>query len=143
MRSRNIILSFFSVLTALVFLAGTSGITLIIHDCPSCQDHSVRAGILLSPSEPEDHCCEAADMHCTSGQETSLESTCCHFKIEKLRIAGYAPVLPLLISVPADIYITSDLFNNLTDCQNAPLPRDLHNKHGGRHLLTFNCQFIS
>ena len=142
-KSRNFILSLSSALSGLIFLAGSTGITLIIHSCPVCDKYSVSAGIYLSPSEPEDNCCEAADRHCTSEGKTSMESSCCHFTIEKLRITNYAPVIPLLLSAPAEIPCTTDLINNQAVHHSIPVPVNLHNKHGGRYLLTYNCQLIS
>lgn len=143
MKSRKIILSLFSALVGLIFLAGSTGITLIIHNCPVCDEYSVSAGIYLSPEEPEDNCCEAADMHCTSEGNASVESSCCHFTIEKLRITNYTPVIPQLLSAPAEIPYTIDLLNNLAIHHSIPIPFDLYNKHGGRYMLTYHCQLIS
>jgi len=142
-KSRNIILSLFSVLLGLVFLAGSTGITLIIHNCAVCHDFSAVAGIYLSPEVPEDHCCEAAENHCTSGNETAMENSCCHFRVEKLSITGYAPAIPLIISAPAESPSAVEMFNNKILHEFIPLPPDLHNKHGGRCLLTYNCQFLT
>ncbi|MFH0841436.1 MAG: hypothetical protein V1903_02325 [Bacteroidota bacterium] len=143
MKSRNLILSLSSAFIGLIFLAGSTGITLIIHNCPVCDKHTVSAGIYLSPEEPEDNCCEAADMHCTSEGNISMESSCCHFTIEKLRITNYAPVIPLLLSALAEIPYTTDLLNNQAIHHSISVPVNLHNKHGGRYLLSFNCQLIS
>ena len=142
-KSRNFILSLSSALLGLIFLAGSTGITLIIHNCPVCDKHTVSAGIYLSPEEPDDNCCEAADMHCTSEGKTSMESSCCHFTIEKLRITNYAPVIPLPLSAPAEITYTTDLLNIESIHHSIPVPYNLHNKHGGRYLLTYNCQLKS
>jgi len=143
-KSRNFIMPFSSLLLGIIFLAGSTGITIIIHNCPVCEKHSVHAGLFLSPTEPEDHCCDAADNHCSSGSSTSLESTCCHFKIEKLRLTtSYAPAIPLLLSAPAELPSKIDLQDNYNSCTVIPLLSEIHNKHGGRYLITFNCQLIS
>jgi len=143
-KSRKIILSLYSALMALFFLAGTTGITLIIHSCPVCDKYSAHAGIFLSPSEPEDDCCEAAGNNCTSESKTSMESSCCHFKIQKLGLTtSYAPAIPLLISAPAEIPSEIDLSDTYEIHHSIPLPLEIHNKHGGRYLLSFNCQLIS
>jgi hypothetical protein len=143
-KSRKIILSVSSALMALFFLAGTTGITLIIHNCPVCDKYSAHAGIFLSPSEPEDDCCEAAGDNCTSENNTSMESACCHFKIQKLGLTtSYAPAIPLLISAPAEMPLEINLSDNYEINHSIALPLEIHNKHGGRYLLTYNCQLKS
>lgn len=143
MRTRNFILSLSFLLLGVIFLAGSTGITLIIHNCPVCHQSSAAAGIYLSPEEPEDHCCDAAEKHCASGIRSSMESSCCHFKIEKLRLTDYSPAIPLMIMAPAGMPFSYDLFNSTATDEFILLPHDPHNKHGGRYMLTRYCQFIS
>src|SRR4030043_1071014 len=143
MTRRNTISSLSTLFLGIIFLAGSTGITLIIHSCDVCNKFTVTTGIYLSPDEPEDNCCEAADRHCTPENGTSLESSCCHYNIEKLRLANYSPVFPLTISAPAGRPAVIDLFNNYPVHESIALPHELHNKHGGRHLITCNCQLLS
>jgi hypothetical protein len=142
-KRRNIILSLSSAILGFVFLAGSTGVTLIIHNCPVCGKFSAKSGIFVSPSEPEDHCCQAADKHCASEGSTSVESSCCHFIIKKFKLANYSPEVPLLLSAPAELPETADLFDNYNIHESITLPHDLHNKHGGRLLITYNCQLLA
>jgi len=142
-KSKSIILFVSSALVTLLFLAGSTGVTLINHNCPVCIDFYINSTILISPIEPENHCCEAADRHTVSNDNQTMENRYCNCKIESLKLKNYSPAVPVIVEIPADvplkyykpaIYSSVDLFI---------LPPEVHNKHGGRFLITYNCQLIS
>jgi len=114
-----------------------------MHRCPVCDDFYVKSGVFLSPEEPEDDCCEAAENHCSTDGSIKVEGTCCHFRIDNIKLNNYTSsvnYIPVLTAEFSGVYSVprieiSDPF--LT------FPREIHNKHGGRYLITYNCQIIS
>jgi len=142
-KDRKKILSLFSVLLGLMFLAGSTGITVIIHSCHHCNDFSVHAGIFLSPQIPEDHCCESAIAQCASDESKEFIGDCCHFKVDRFELVNYAPSEKVTVSTPADIPSTWSLPVLRSLPQETIIPVTIHNKHGGRYLITYNCQYIS
>lgn len=144
MKIRNYILSLSSAVFAVLFLAASTGITVIIHDCPVCHDFYVRSGILIEPAEPEDDCCEAAETHCSTEKSITVEGTCCHFSISNFRLNNYTPSIynntPALIAV-----LTYNQNLNIFEFPEPPanIPEEFHNKHGGRFISTYNHQLIS
>ena len=127
----------------MVFLAGSTGITVIIHSCHHCNDFSVNTGIFLSPQIPEDHCCESAIAYCASDELQAFVGDCCHFKVERLELVNYAPSEKVTVSTPADIPFTWSLPFVSSHSEETIIPFTIHNKHGGRYLITYNCQYIS
>jgi len=145
-KTGRIILSLVSVLLSVVFLAGSTGITLIMHNCPSCGDFSVMSGIFLPPAEPEDNCCESADNHCSadiSDQSDTFENTSCHFKIEKIKFSNYTPSPKFSVSPIADILPAGFTLNNYSPVSIIKNTLPVHNKHGGRSIITYNCQYLA
>ena len=146
MKTRKFILSFFSLMTGLIFLAGSAGITLIMHSCQSCGDFSVMSGIFLAPAEPEDDCCESADTHCladVNDQSDTFDSTCCHFRIEKIKFSNYTPSLKFSISHVSDILPYDFKLNKYSPATIVKSNLPIHNKHGGRSIITYNCQYLA
>jgi len=142
-KNRKTILYIFAFLLGLTFLIGSTGITVIIHSCSHCGNTSVHAGMFLSPEIPEDHCCELAINHCISHDSQSIMGECCHFRFDRLKLANYAPSEKVMVSMPADVPFTYSIpkVSLLTD--QVIVPFTIHNKHGGRYLVTYNCQYIS
>ena len=143
MKYRKLILSIFSIILGVTFVIGSTGVTVILHSCSHCGDTSLHAGMFVSPEIPEDHCCEYAIDQCVQHDSQSIVGECCHFRIDKLKLTNYAPSGKVLVSIPVDapfIYKIAPA-NSLTD--NIIVPFAIHNKHGGRYVLTYNCQFIS
>lgn len=135
--------SLLSMLTAIIFLAGSTGITIILHNCQVCDDSYVKAGLLISPVEPVDDCCEAAENNCSPDGSITVEGTCCYFRIENLKLNNYTSSISY-VPVPAvDFYLSNN--RPLVDFPDPVLifPGEIHNKHGGRFLITINCQIIS
>ena len=143
MKNRKAILSLFSLLFGLVFLVGSTGLTVIIHSCHHCGDFSVHSGMFLSPEIPEDDCCESAINHCESHDSPSFVGECCHFKVDRLKLTNYTPSEKVAVSIPAEVPFTYSLPVTFSQSDKAAVPFTIHNKHGGRYLITHNCQFIS
>jgi hypothetical protein len=144
MKLRRVILSFSSVLVGVLFLAGSTGITVITHHCSNCGDYSVDAGLFLPPSEPEDDCCEAADIHCEHPETESEQLGSCHFNINQLKLTNFSVTASLIqILVAAEEPVFQYLIAELSSNPKAALPLSLHNKHGGRYTITRNCQLLS
>ena len=143
----NKYISYLSILLlSMVFLGGSTGITVILHECPKCGDFSVNSGIYLATSEPEDHCCEHADNHSNlySHSSESYTGAGCHFKIDRLILETYTTADPVnffpVIALP--FFISNKDITSFT--KEAPtFHLTFHNKHGGRHLITFNCQLLA
>jgi hypothetical protein len=141
---RRYILSLSAVIVSVFFLAASTGITVIVHDCPVCHDFYVRSGILIEPAEPADDCCEAAERHCSTENSITVEGTCCHFDISHLRLINYTPSVnnntPALVAV-----ITDNQNIHIIKSPELPvlIPEEFHNKHGGRYITTYNHQLIS
>lgn len=131
-----------SILLGFAFVIGSTGFTMIIHNCTACGDHSVISGIFLSPVEPEDHCCEAAENHCTPDASISFEGSCCHFTIENLKLTNYAPAVPEPVSEPAVLYTVIVIPFICQDNGLLNIKSDLHNKHGGRYITILDCQIL-
>ena len=144
MKIRRYILSLSAVIVSVFFLAASTGITVIVHDCPVCHDFYVRSGILIEPAEPADDCCEAAENHCSAEKSITVEGTYCHFDISHLRLINYTPSVnnntPALVAV-----ITDNQNLNIINSPEPPanIPVEFHNKHGGRFISTYNHQLIS
>ena len=132
-----------SILLGFAFVIGSTGFTMIIHNCTACGDHSVISGIFLSPEEPEDHCCEAAENHCTPDASISFEESCCHFTVENIKLTNYAPAVPEPVSEPAALFTVILIPVQGQDHALLTLKPDLHNKHGGRYISILDCQILS
>lgn len=144
MNGKKIILQLLVVPVALLFLAGSAGITVITHHCDNCGNHSVHAGLFIPPSEPEDDCCEAADTHCESEASHSDEMGCCHFSISKLKLANFSMKVFSFESTVADAPLpTPSLFLAYNETNDFRVLPSLHNKHGGRQTLALTCQILS
>jgi len=143
-KSKSLTIKLLAVFSGLLFLAGSTGITIITHHCDACDDHTNTAGFLLMPSEPEDDCCEAADRHCEPVHNSqSLETGCCHFKIGRLQLTNYTPTVSPVVDLQVTDIITEyhqDIFPAKNNKVSFFLP--YHNKHGGRALLKHNCQLL-
>lgn len=143
MKKRKIILPVLSVFLSFFLFLGSTGITLIIHQCESCNDYSVHAGIYLSPSIPDDDCCESAVNHCESHSESSDEIGCCHFTIDKLKITNYTSSAPLTVFAPANVAPVTYIADVYSIIKRPAKPVFYYNKHGARVTITFYSQFLA
>jgi len=142
-KKRKIILPVLFVFLSIFLFLGSTGITLIIHQCDSCNDFSVHAGIYLSPSIPEDNCCESAVNNCTTHSESSAEIVCCHFTIEKLKITNYTSSAPVAVAPPATVAPVLYLPYVYSIIKHPAKPVFYYNKHGARDTITYYSQFLA
>jgi hypothetical protein len=142
-KNKRSILSFLSVFAVIVFLAGSTGVTIIMHSCPVCEDFYVKSGVFLSPEQPEDDCCEEAKNHCSTDDSIRIEGTCCHFRIDNIKLNNYTASVHYIQVLTAEF--TGLYTVPVIEVSNPLLsfPREIHNKHGGRYLITYYCQIIS
>ena len=127
-----------------LFIAGSTGINLILHNCEDCEDFSIWSGLYLAPTEPEDHCCEYADHHSESNSPQEVISGACHYKIDRLKIENYTPVKPVVIYPNAFLTNSENNPGVISATSVNPVQSFIvYNKHGGRYTVTYNCQFIS
>jgi hypothetical protein len=132
-----------SILLGFAFFIGSTGFTMVIHNCTACGDHYVISGIFLSPEELEDHCCEAAENHCTPDVSISFEGACCHFTIENLKLTNFTHAVSEPVSEPAALFTLITIPCKCLDQPLITLKSDLHNKHGGRYISILDCQILS
>jgi len=142
-KNKRFIFKSLTLLLGFAFLAGSMGITIIVHNCPACSKFTVNTGIFLSPAEPEDQCCEAAENHCSPDAAITFEGTCCHFKVENIKLASFVPVIPESFSGPWEFCFPQYISPVRTTIAAVIYPADFHNKHGGRYLVTYNRQLLS
>ena len=143
MKKRRIIISVIAPLIAAITLIGSTGVTLIMHNCQVCNNNYLMTGMFLSPSEPDDNCCDAAGKHDHSSSPYSMKDSSCHFQISKLKVVNYTASEQVLNTIPAESpvkYIQPPLYPASVSIQNTG---DFHNKHGGRFLINTICQIIS
>jgi len=142
-KKRKIILPVLTLFLSIFLLLGSTGITLIIHQCDSCNDFSVHAGIYLSPSIPEDDCCDSAVKHSSPHSESTNELGCCHFKVEKLKITTYTSAEPVTISAPATVVPVLYIPDAYSIINRPAKPVFYYNKHGARDTITYYSQFLA
>ena len=143
MKKRKFIFSLLSILIAVVFLAGSTGITIIFHNCPVCEDFYVKTGLFISPVEPGDDCCEASENHCSPAESITIEGTCCHFSIENIKLNNYTSPVSYVPALITDFAVSDNLSRIDFSEPLLIIPGEIHNKHGGRILIIYNCQIIS
>jgi len=142
-KKRKFILSALSVVLGFFLLLGSTGLTIIIHQCESCKDFSVHAGIYLSPSVPEDNCCESAINHCSSHSDNSDEIACCHFTVEKLKVTSYTASAALTVLAPANVTPVLYIPDVYSIINRPAKPVFYYNKHGARDTITYYSQFLA
>lgn len=127
----------------MVFLIGSTGITVIFHSCHHCGDFSVKSGIYLSPEIPDDNCCEASVEHHHSEGMQTFDGNCCHFKVDRMKLATYTPSEKILHVIPAEMPFVYTI-PRITIFAGADSDSfDFHNKHGGKFMITAMCQLLS
>lgn len=120
-------------------LLGSSGITVIEHDCKSCGVVSVKAESLLTVFTETDNCCEEPVIAHHSKSNQNLCGGCCEFKIEQFVITGfvppaeYQPQTAIPVSFPAGLFLTH---LQITSSLSFRTPE----KYGGLPIFTLNCQ---
>lgn len=143
MNNGNIIQSFLALTLGFSFLMGSTGLTVILHSCHHCGDLSVKAGVFLVPEAPEDHCCEYADIQDHSPGVHAFIGENCHFRIDRVKLANYAPSGKVIIDHPSEIPFNYSVQPSEVVHKTYANTIIIHNKHGGRSMLASMCQFLS
>lgn len=145
MRKRKIITSVLVVLGGLLFITANTGINILIHDCLRCGEHKVETSFLTPQANHKDDCCHNPEESSSGNRATSFEATSCVLKVEKLKLTNYTTPNQVKLNFTAD-----QAFIHITAGITPPLQENyimhffpVYNKHGGRNLVTLNCQLIS
>ena len=136
------ILSAISILLVIVFLMGSSGAILVFHSC-NAHGKEIHADLFVHNHSLNSDCCHNTTS-CTPVSESnvSIDNNCCTFKVEKFKLTNFNPSVQLKINTESQI-ITFCHPVHIYDLPEKPyLALFFHNKHGGRDVLTSNCQFI-
>ncbi|MCU0455564.1 MAG: hypothetical protein MUE74_04605 [Bacteroidales bacterium] len=143
MKKGNTIQLILALILGFSFLMGSTGLTVILHSCHHCGDLSVETGIFLPPEEPEDHCCGFADSHGNESGVHAFVGEYCHFKVDRMKLTNYAPSGKITIELPFIIPFTYSLPRSEAVSEAYTNSGLIHNKHGGRSMITSMCQFLS
>lgn len=132
-------------LAGLLFVTASTGINILIHDCLRCGELKVETSFLTPQASHKDDCCHSAEESSSKNRTTSFETTSCVLKVEKLKLANYTTPNPVILTLPAE-----QAFNHTTPGVTPALQEKyimhffpVYNKHGGRILVTLNCQLLS
>jgi hypothetical protein len=68
---------------------------------------------------------------------------CCHFKVDRLKLANYTSSEKVLAANPVEVHFTYQVPRFLQLSEAIFDPFAIHNKHGGRYTITQNCQYLS
>lgn len=145
MRKRKIITSVFVVLAGLLFITANTGINILIHDCLRCGEHKVETSFLTPQANHKDDCCHSAEESSSKNRTTSFETTSCVLKVEKLKLANYTTPNPVILTLPAEQAFSQSIAAIAPPLQEKFIMHffPVYNKHGGRNLITLNCQLLS
>ncbi len=141
-KSRNIIFRVISVLLVVFLIIGSTGITIVVQSCNS-MGITVNTQLFESLTSPtNDSCCLHADTEETHNISASLESGCCTFTTEKLKLGNYTHPVKISITTLSIVKALNliALSPEVTPLQTLPL--FVHNKHGGEKVIISNCQLL-
>lgn len=143
MRKPGIILSSLSVLLLSAFIAGSTGFTVVTHECKMCGVSSIKTELIYDKSAAIDPCCDNTAVPSDNSQMNISAERCCNFQIEQLKITNYLPVV--YFAPDPDLMSISDFTIDIT-----PVFRDqqfafispVNEKYGGKSILSLNHQLI-
>lgn len=142
MKNVSKILSAISILLVIVFLLGSSGAVVVFHSC-NAHGKEVHADLFVHNHSLNGDCCYSTTS-CTPVPENtvSIDNNCCTFTVEKFNLTNFNPSVQLKIHSESQI-ITFSHPAQIYELPEKPyLALFFHNKHGGRDVLTSNCQLI-
>lgn len=141
MKKRSIIYRIVSSLLVLSVLIGGTGLTVVIHTCNSCGT-SINTHLFESLSSSDDACCSPEEAVCSTETSESMDSSCCTFITEKLKITNLiqtAKISYTAIAVLNPFYILPST-PELKESSIQPI--FVHNKHGGQEVCISNRQLL-
>lgn len=143
MSAKKYISGLLAVILVILLLIGSAGITVITHQCDTCGDLSVRSEIFSVPATLEDNCCQSSVSHSVYHHSGNFEMTCCHFKVERVKITNYTSFEQLSISAPLDLLPVNTIHEDYSIKGEPVRPVAISNKHGARYIITYYCQFLA
>jgi len=138
---KKVALPVFTALISILFLIGTTGITVIVRNCDCCGP-SVETGIFEQVAPAESSCCSDTDSQPIKPAEKSLESKCCTYLTENLKLNNYILSEKITLNISFDIQPTAYISTTYEVPSVYLKPLSYHNKHGGRDMVISNCQYL-
>ncbi len=131
----------FTALMSILFLIGTTGITVIVRSC-SCCGPSVETGLFEQAAPLESSCCGNMDSEPSIPVSESLDSKCCTYVTQNLKLNNYLTSEKVTFNVSCD-FNSPVYFITAYEAPSVWLkPLSYHNKHGGRDMVISNCQYL-
>jgi hypothetical protein len=135
---KRVISSLLSAVLATAILIGSTGFTVIIKKC-----HASGISASTDLLKTADSCCGTETSDGDSDSSDRMGSVCCTFETGKM-------VLPNFVKTENITFISLAEIQPVTDILSVPEIQEqkifptliIHNKHGGRFILTSNCQFL-
>ena len=117
MKIRTAISKSLTLIMIAVILGMSTGFTVIVHSCNSCEVETVSAELFNYNKAPDQNCCCETHCHGCTNPETlpetlSLnsiigpESSCCKNEIEQLRIINFPPAEKFKVLTPGYILLS-------------------------------------
>ena len=142
MKNISKILSVISLLLVIVFLLGSSGAVVVFHSC-NAHGKEVHADLFVHNHSLNSDCCYSTTSYTPASESTvSIDNNCCTFKVEKFNLKNFNPSTQLKINSESQIITFSHPVQIYELPEKPFLALFFHNKHGGRDVLTSNCQLI-
>jgi len=135
---KRIISSLLAVALTTAILIGSTGFTVIIRNC-----HVSGVSVSTDLLKTTDSCCSTETRDCNSDSSERMGSVCCTFETGKMALPNYVQTENIAFISLAEIQPVAEiLFAPEIQEQKIFPAYIIHNKHGGRYILTSNCQFL-
>ncbi len=145
MKNKSFIISGLSLLVGIFFFAGSTGLNIVIHHCLLCGHNKTEATLFLPPADHTDDCCKSSHEAYPFGKPPAFNETCCLLKVEKLKLTNYTPSEPVNLTFQGEALTI--YYSNIILPSPGTINRQQHfsvfNKHGGRSVITLNCQLLT
>lgn len=124
-------------------IIGSSGITIISHDCHSCHQVSYTTESVFSNHSAEDDCCSDAHTSNPFNQQGMISNGVCEHKIEQFKIENLVTEKQVNSSLIIDRPVVLKVISATESPDILLTPVAYSNKYGGRSIINSTCQFIS
>jgi hypothetical protein len=140
-KRRSIIRKIISSLLIVSVLIGGSGLTVVIHTCSSC-GISIDTLLLETLATSNNSCCGSSGSGCATDTSKSMDSGCCTFITEKLKLTNFIHTAKISYSPIAVLNPFYSLHSTPELKESSAQPVFVHNKHGGEEVCISNCQLL-
>ena len=131
----------FTAIMSILFLIGTTGITVIVRSC-NCCGPSVETALFEQVTPLESSCCGNMDSEPFIPGTESLDSKCCTYVTQNLKLYNYITSAKITFNVSCDLD-SPVYFITAYEAPSVYLkPISYHNKHGGRDMVISYCQYL-